>query len=48
MPPQDIAINHNGTLLATVSNDKTAKVFDVVNFDMINIIKLGEWDVECS
>jgi peptidylprolyl isomerase domain and WD repeat-containing protein 1 len=45
---QDIAINHNGTLLATVSNDKTAKVFDVVNFDMINIIKLGEWDVECS
>ena len=39
---QDIALNHNGTLLATVSNDKMAKIFDVVNFDMINIIKLGE------
>ena len=38
---QDIALNHNGTLLATVSNDKMAKIFDVVNFDMINIIKLG-------
>ena len=39
---QDVALNHNGTLLATVSNDKMAKIFDVVNFDMINIIKLGE------
>ena len=39
---QDIALNHNGTLLATVSNDKMAKIFDVVNFDMINIIKLGK------
>jgi len=38
---QDIALNHNGTLLATVSNDKMAKIFDVINFDMINIIRLG-------
>ena len=38
---QDVAVNHNGILLCTVSNDKHAKVFDVVNFDMINVIKLG-------
>ena len=44
---QDIALNHNGTLLATVSNDKMAKIFDVVNFDMINIIKLG-YVPECA
>ena len=40
---QDVSINHNGTLLCTVSNDKNAKVFDVVNFDMINMLKLGEY-----
>ena len=45
---QDIALNHNGTLLATVSNDKMAKIFDVVNFDMINIIKLGEQSYRIS
>ncbi|KAF8631019.1 hypothetical protein AX15_002630 [Amanita polypyramis BW_CC] len=31
----------DGQLFATVSEDGTAKVFDVINFDMINIIKLG-------
>ncbi|KAJ7134653.1 hypothetical protein C8R44DRAFT_870261 [Mycena epipterygia] len=31
----------DGQLFATVSEDGSAKVFDVVNFDMINIIKLG-------
>lgn len=30
----------DGTLAATISNDGTAKVFDVVNFDLMNIIKL--------
>ncbi len=38
---QDIKMNHNGTLLCTISNDKHAKIFDVINFDMINVIKLG-------
>ncbi|TMS34756.1 hypothetical protein L596_002284 [Steinernema carpocapsae] len=37
----DIQVNHNGTLLATVSAiDKAVKIFDVVNFDMINVIRL--------
>ncbi|XP_067125124.1 LOW QUALITY PROTEIN: peptidylprolyl isomerase domain and WD repeat-containing protein 1 [Centruroides vittatus] len=37
---QDISTNVTGTLLCSVSNDKSLKVFDVVNFDMINMIKL--------
>ena len=40
---QELKVNHNATLLVTVSNDKHAKVFDVINFDMINVIKLGMW-----
>lgn len=36
----DIAINYNGTLMATVCNqEKTVKIFDIVNFDMINMFK---------
>jgi peptidylprolyl isomerase domain and WD repeat-containing protein 1 len=33
-------ISFDGTLAATISVDKTLKVFDVVNFDMINMFKL--------
>lgn len=33
-------ISFDGTLLATAGADKFLKVFDVVNFDMINMIKL--------
>jgi peptidylprolyl isomerase domain and WD repeat-containing protein 1 len=36
-----ISVNVNGSLFATVSNDKSMKVFDVINFDMINMIKIG-------
>ncbi|KAK1229891.1 Peptidyl-prolyl cis-trans isomerase cyp15 [Marasmius sp. AFHP31] len=36
-----VSASADGQLFATVSEDGTAKVFDVVNFDMINIIKLG-------
>jgi peptidylprolyl isomerase domain and WD repeat-containing protein 1 len=37
----DIAINHNGTLMATCCiQDKAVKIFDVTNFDMINMFKL--------
>jgi len=37
---QDVSINVSGTLLCTLSNDKSLKVFDVVNFDMINMMKM--------
>eukprot|EP01080_Neovahlkampfia_damariscottae_P001287 gene1287-11372_t len=36
----DIKFSSDGQLLCTCSNDKTIKVFDVINFDMINMITL--------
>jgi len=36
----DICVNETGTLLATLASDKAMKVYDVVNFDMINMFKL--------
>ncbi|CAD7077732.1 unnamed protein product [Hermetia illucens] len=35
-----LSTNSNGTLLCTASADKSMKIFDVINFDMINMIKL--------
>lgn len=35
-----LAANHNGTYLCTASADKSLKIFDIINFDMINMIKL--------
>ncbi|KAF9267395.1 hypothetical protein L218DRAFT_920202 [Marasmius fiardii PR-910] len=40
-PIAGVSASADGQLFATISEDGTAKVFDVVNFDMINIIKLG-------
>lgn len=40
VPINALTANPNGTYLATASVDKTMKVFDVINFDMINMIKL--------
>ncbi|KAK7048388.1 peptidyl-prolyl cis-trans isomerase cyp15 [Favolaschia claudopus] len=40
-PVVGVSASADGQLFATVSTDRTAKVFDVVNFDMINIIQLG-------
>ncbi len=37
---EDMQVSCNGELMCTISDDKTAKVFDVVNFDMINMLKL--------
>ena len=36
----DVVVNANGSLLATMAADKAVKVFDVINFDMINMLKL--------
>ncbi|KAK9237251.1 hypothetical protein V1525DRAFT_404663 [Lipomyces kononenkoae] len=36
----DTAINVDGKLFASVATDNTIKVFDVVNFDMINILNV--------
>ncbi|KAI5896714.1 uncharacterized protein SCHCODRAFT_02615627 [Schizophyllum commune H4-8] len=40
-PVTAVAASTDGQLFASVSEDETAKIFDVVNFDMINIVKLG-------
>lgn len=40
--------NFDGTLLCTISLDKSLKVFDVVNFDMINMLKLEYLPNNCS
>ncbi|KAJ8523183.1 hypothetical protein ONZ45_g325 [Pleurotus djamor] len=40
-PVLAVSASADGQLFASVSEDGMAKVFDVVNFDMINMIKLG-------
>lgn len=37
---EDLKASNNGELACTISDDKSSKVFDVVNFDMINMLKL--------
>ncbi|KAL4236415.1 Peptidylprolyl isomerase domain and WD repeat containing protein 1 [Mactra antiquata] len=37
---EDMKVSNNGELACTISHDKSSKVFDVVNFDMINMFKL--------
>ncbi len=44
----DMDSNFNGTYLCTISNDKSLKIFDVVNFDMINMMKLDFSPLTCT
>lgn len=37
---QDMAVSTNGSLMAVISEGMSMKIFDVVNFDMINMMKL--------
>lgn len=39
-PITDLAANVNGSYMCTASADKSIKIFDIINFDMINMIKL--------
>lgn len=39
-PITDLAANVNGAYMCTASADKSIKIFDIINFDMINMIKL--------
>ncbi|KAK2181195.1 hypothetical protein NP493_407g04016 [Ridgeia piscesae] len=45
---QDVSGSDNGELFCTISDDKSLKVFDIVNFDMINMMKLGYVPQCCS
>ncbi|XP_065674535.1 peptidylprolyl isomerase domain and WD repeat-containing protein 1 isoform X2 [Hydra vulgaris] len=38
---EDVSSSVDGTLYATIGMDKALKIFDVINFDMINMIKLN-------
>ncbi|MBN3308122.1 PPWD1 protein, partial [Amia calva] len=42
------AVSAEGALLCTVGEDRAMKVFDVVNFDMINMLKLGFHPGQCE
>lgn len=39
-PITSLSVNVMGSLLCTSSSDKSVKIFDVINFDMINMLKL--------
>ncbi|KAL7646060.1 UNVERIFIED_CONTAM: hypothetical protein RMT77_002961 [Armadillidium vulgare] len=45
---QHLSVNISGTRLASISNDKSMKIFDVENFDMINMIKLDFIPLTCE
>ncbi|RMC04471.1 hypothetical protein DUI87_18916 [Hirundo rustica rustica] len=45
---ESIAVSSEGALFCSVGDDKAMKVFDVVNFDMINMLKLGYHPGQCE
>eukprot|EP00105_Crassostrea_gigas_P002399 XP_011414911.1 PREDICTED: peptidylprolyl isomerase domain and WD repeat-containing protein 1 [Crassostrea gigas] len=45
---EDLGMSDNGELCCTISDDRSAKIFDVVNFDMINMIKLTFAPLACG
>ncbi|KAI0050418.1 peptidyl-prolyl cis-trans isomerase [Auriscalpium vulgare] len=46
-PILGVSASADGQMFASISEDGAAKVFDVVNFDMINMIKLGYTPLAC-
>ncbi|TRZ08244.1 hypothetical protein HGM15179_018862 [Zosterops borbonicus] len=45
---ESIAVSSEGALFCSVGDDKAMKVFDVVNFDMIKMLKLGYHPGQCE
>ena len=45
---QDISCNSTGSLVATISSDGSVKIFDVINFDMINMMELSFKPQSCQ
>ncbi|KAM6188178.1 LOW QUALITY PROTEIN: peptidylprolyl isomerase domain and WD repeat-containing protein 1-like [Sarcoramphus papa] len=45
---ESTAVSSEGALFCSVGDDKAMKVFDVVNFDMINMLKLGYYPGQCE
>jgi peptidylprolyl isomerase domain and WD repeat-containing protein 1 len=42
-----VAVTSDGLLMCTAAQDKALKVFDVLNFDMINMLRLGYVPLAC-
>ncbi|XP_024539754.1 peptidyl-prolyl cis-trans isomerase CYP71 isoform X2 [Selaginella moellendorffii] len=51
-PIEGLAVSADGLLCCTISNDRSAKIYDVVNYDMISMLRLSfvpgaaEWVVK--
>ncbi|XP_043919297.1 peptidylprolyl isomerase domain and WD repeat-containing protein 1 [Protopterus annectens] len=45
---ESIAVSSDGALFCSVGDDEAMKIFDVVNFDMINMLKLGYHPGQCE
>ncbi|CAG0891267.1 unnamed protein product [Cyprideis torosa] len=45
---QDASVNVAGSLYVSISSDKSLKVFDVINFDMINMMKFEYVPLRCE
>ncbi|XP_044000395.1 peptidylprolyl isomerase domain and WD repeat-containing protein 1 [Gambusia affinis] len=45
---ESIAVSAEGALFCSVGDDQAMKVFDVVNFDMINMLKMGFHPGQCE
>lgn len=45
---EDVSSSCDGALYASIGNDKALKVFDVINFDMINMMKLPYAPFRCE
>lgn len=45
---ESISVSSEGALFCSVGDDEAMKVFDVVNFDMINMLKLGYHPGQCE
>eukprot|EP00959_Pyramimonas_sp_CCMP1952_P190076 3976451-Pyramimonas_sp.AAC.1 len=47
-PVDGLAVSSDGSYLASVSRDKSAKVYDVINFDMVAMLKLDFVPSDCE
>eukprot|EP01114_Cavostelium_apophysatum_P009190 TRINITY_DN2227_c0_g1_i1.p1 TRINITY_DN2227_c0_g1~~TRINITY_DN2227_c0_g1_i1.p1 ORF type:complete len:616 (+),score=177.27 TRINITY_DN2227_c0_g1_i1:137-1984(+) len=47
-PVVGLAVTSDGTTLCTISSDRSVKVYDVLNFDMINMFKLPYVPYACE
>ena len=47
-PVDGLSVSFDGTYLASISRDKSAKVYDVINFDMVAMLRLDFVPSDCE